>query len=94
MKHQLSGAAFQPGKWNLVEQGNRVVVEFSPAHRVQVAEQTGGILIPAPPQIAGERPELLLGRGDKAVERASFADDRRDLGGGFAQHLDFVIFDQ
>ncbi len=42
-------------------------------------KQAGGIVIPAPPQIARERPQPFLRRRDKAIEGARFADDGRDF---------------
>ncbi len=67
------------------------MVEFPPAHRVQVAEQAGGILIPAPPQIARDRPQFFLRRGDEAIERARLADHRRYLRRRFGQHANFIV---
>jgi hypothetical protein len=76
---------------HLGQQRDRIVIQLPPAHRIQIAEQAGGIVIPAPPQIAGERPEPLLHRRDEAIQRARFADHRRHLRGRFHQHLHFVV---
>ena len=68
-----------------------IVIELPPAHRIEVAEQAGGVVVPAPPQIARQRPEPLLRGRDEAVERARFAHHRRHLRGGLRQHADLVF---
>ncbi len=62
------------------------MIQLAPAHRIQVAKQADGIVIPAPPQVARQRPQPLLRGRDEAIERAGFADHRRDLRGGLRQH--------
>ena len=79
------------GQRNFREQRDRIVIELPPAQRVQIAEQAGGIVVPAPPQIARQGPQALLHRSDKAIERARLAHHRRDLRGGLGQHLNFVV---
>ena len=73
------------------EQRDRIVIELPPAHRIQIAEQAGGIVVPAPPQIARQRPQPLLRGSDEAIQRARLAHHRRDLRGRLGQHLDFVV---
>ena len=48
-------------------------------------------MIPAPPDVARQLPEFFLRRRNEAIEGARFADDGRDLAGGFSQHADFVL---
>ena len=73
------------------KQGDGIVIELPPAHRIEIAKQTAGVVVPAPPQIARQRPQPLLSGRDKAVQSASFADHRAHLGRGLAQHADFVL---
>ena len=68
-----------------------IVIELPPAHGIEVAEQTAGIVVPAPPQVARQRPQALLRRSDEAVQGARFADDRSHLGSGLAQHANFIF---
>ena len=68
-----------------------IVIQLPPAHRIQVAEQAGGIVVPAPPEIARQRPQPFLRRSDETVERAGLADHRRDLRRRLRQHADFVF---
>ena len=49
------------------------MIELAPAQRIEFAEQAGRIVVPTPPQVAGQRPEPLLHRRDKTVEGAGFA---------------------
>src|SRR5262249_23235241 len=56
VQNQLAGPSFQLLQRNLVQQCNRIVIELPPAHRIQIAEQSAGFLVPAPPQIARQRP--------------------------------------
>ena len=49
------------------------------------------VLVPTPPEIAGERPQALLRGADEAVEGAGLADDGSDLAGGFDQHANLVL---
>ena len=58
---------------------------------IEIAKEADAVVIPAPPEIAGERPEAFLGGRDEAVERARLADDGRHLVGRFGQHADLVV---
>ena len=91
MQHQFAGAAFQLGQRNLRQQRDRIVIQLPPAHRIEIAEQAAGIVVPAPPQIARQRPQPLLRGRDEAVQRARFADHRRHLRGRLHQHPHFVV---
>ena len=93
-KHQLAGATLDLRQRNLAQQRDRIVIELPPAHRIEVAEQARGVVVPTPPEIARERPEAFLGRSDEAIERAGFADDGRHLGGGFDQHAHFIFVER
>src|SRR5207302_1773170 len=80
VQHQLAGPALQLSKGNLREQRDRIVVELPPAHRVQVAEEADGIVVPTPPEIASQRPESLLsgrdGRHDEHALQNASVDER------------------
>jgi hypothetical protein len=67
------------------------VIELSPAHRIDVAEQTSGILVPDPPEIACQRLQPFLDGSDETIEGASLAHDRRDLGGSLRQHANLIV---
>ena len=45
------------------------MIELTPTQRIEIAEQAGGIVIPAPPQVASQRPEPLLSGRDESIER-------------------------
>src|ERR1700756_1948276 len=66
------------------------MVELTPTGRIQIEKKTCGVVIPAPPQIACQRPQAFLQRSDEAIQRTSFADDGRDLGGRFGQHANLI----
>ncbi len=65
-------------------------MKLPPAHRIQVAEQADGIVIPDPPQVTRQRPQPFLHRRDESIQSPGFADDRRNLGRRLRQHPDFV----
>jgi len=67
------------------------VIELAPAQRIEIAENAGGIVIPTPPEVASQRPQPLLRRRDKAIQRARLAHHRRNLSRSFGQHFDFVF---
>src|SRR5437762_12109606 len=77
VEHQFLGAALDSRQGNLCQQGDGIVIQLAPAYGIEVAEQAGGIMIPAPPQVSGERPESLPGRSDEPVESACLAHHRR-----------------
>ncbi len=91
VQHQLARAALHFRQRHLAEQGQGIVIELPPAHRLQFAEQGDGIVIPAPPQIARERPQALLCGRDEAIERAGLADHGRHLHGGGDQHARILL---
>ena len=91
MQNQLPRPAFDPRQGKLGQQRDGIVIKLPPADGIKIAKQAAGIVIPAPPNIAGERPKPLLGRCDEAIEGASLADDGRDLGGSLDQHLHFIF---
>ncbi len=91
VQHQLAGAALELRQRNFGQQRDGIVIQLPQTHRIEVAKQAGGIVVPAPPQVAGERPEPLLHGRDEAIQRARFAYHRRHLRGGLHQHLHFVV---
>ena len=76
---------------SLLQQRDRVVIQLTPASRIEIVEQAAGVLVPAPPQVARERPQLFLRRRDEPVHDAGLADDRRHLDGGRHQRLDLLV---
>ncbi len=54
-------------------------------------KEAHAIVVPAPPEVTGERPETLLRGCDEAVEGAGRADDGRDLVGRFDEHSDLCF---
>ena len=91
VQHQFRRAALDLPQGNLAQQRHRIVVELLPARRIELAEQAGGIVIPTPPQISGQLPELLLGGLDESIESAGFADHGRHLRGRLRQHPNLVF---
>ena len=75
----------------LVQQRDRIVIELTPARRIEIAEQAGGIVIPAPPQVAGQRPQPLLDGGDETVEGAGFAHHRRNPVRGLGKQANLIF---
>ena len=91
VQHQFAGAPLDGRQLHLGQQSHRIVIEFAPADGVEVTEQTAGVMVPTPPQIAGQRPKPFLSRGDEAVQRAGFADYGSDLRRRLHHHVDFVV---
>ena len=54
------------------------MIQLAPAQWIKIAKDPGRIVIPAPPQVAGQRPEPLLYGRYKTVERTGFTDDVRN----------------
>ncbi len=75
----------------LRQQRDGVLIELAPANRVQIAKEAGGVVIPTPPQVAGQRPQPLLCRSNEAVERTRLGDHRRYLRRGLRQHPNLVF---
>ena len=71
---------------DLLQQRDRVVVELAPQHRIELAEQAGRVVVPAPPEVLRQRAQPLVRRRDELPERARLADDRRELRAGRHQH--------
>ena len=91
VQDEFGGAALDLAERHFVEQRDGILVELAPADGIEVAKQIDAVVIPAPPDVARERPEALLCRGDETVEGAGFADNRGDLVGGIGEHADFVV---
>src|SRR5882762_5725449 len=91
VENKVPGAPLNRRQRHLRQERYRIVVELPPAYRIELPEQAGGIVIPAPPQIARQRPEALLNGSDKTIERSSFAHHGRELGRRFHQHSDFIL---
>src|SRR6202021_1596899 len=72
------------------QQRNRIVVEFAPAGGIEIEEQTGRVVIPAPPQIARQRPQPLLQGSNEPIQSSRFTHDRSDLRRCLAQHPTLV----
>ncbi len=60
MEHDFGGAHFQLGERQLAQQSHWIVVELVPSRRIQIEEETRGVVVPTPPQIARQCPQPLL----------------------------------
>ena len=90
VQHQFASAPLNGGERHFREQRDRVVVQFAETHGIEFAEDAGDFVIPAPPQIAGQRPETFLRGRDEAGQIAGFADHGRDLRRRLHEHADFI----
>ena len=61
------------------------------ARRIQTPEQAHGILVPTPPEIACQGPELLLYGCDEPGQRACFTHYWSDLRSGVHHHANLVL---
>ena len=69
VQHELAGAAFDAGKRKFrASSDTGLWLSCAPAHRIEIAKQAGGVVVPAPPEIARQRPQAFL-RG--AIKRSS-----------------------
>ncbi len=91
MQGEFGGARFEFLERILVQQRDRTVIELTPAQRIEIAEQAGGIVVPAPPQVAGQRPEPLLDRRDETVEGAGFAHHGRNPLRGLGEQTNLIF---
>jgi len=91
VQDEFGGARFEFVERIFVQERDGTVIELSPAQRIEIAEQAGSIVIPAPPQVAGQRPEPLLGRRDKTVERAGLADHGRNPVRGLCEQTNLIL---
>ena len=48
-------------------------------------------MVPAPPQVASQRPKAFLRGSDEAIQRPRFAHHRRDLGRRLGQHVNLIF---
>jgi hypothetical protein len=62
---ELGRALFEPGGRDLLEQGQRVVIEISPSRGIELAEQARGVRVPAPPEVLRQRVQPLMRRRDE-----------------------------
>ena len=91
VQDEFRGAAFDFTEGNFTEQRDGILIQLAPANRIQIAKEADTVVVPAPPEIAGQGPEALLSGGDEAIEGAGFADHRRDFTGGVDQHANFIF---
>ena len=85
VERQLRRALLELLDGDLLEQGDGVVVERAPEHRIDLAEQAGRVGVPAPPEILRQGAQPLVSRRDELSERSRFGDDRRQLRAGHRQ---------
>ena len=85
---QLRGALVDGRDRQLLQQRDRIVPETAPQAGIEVAEQAGRVLVPAPPQVAGQAAQALLRRRDELPLGAGQADDVRELVPGRADGRD------
>ncbi len=91
MQNQFRSAPLDLSQWNLAEQRDWILVQLPPARGIQIAKQADAIVVPAPPNVAGQRPEPFLRRSNESVQRASLAHHRRHLVGRLHQHANFIL---
>src|SRR5580658_7266108 len=91
VQNQFRRAAFDLFQRNFAEHRNWILIQLPPAHGIQIAKKADAVVIPAPPQVARERPEALLRRSDEAVQSTRLADHGSDLVRSFYQHTDFRL---
>jgi hypothetical protein len=91
MQHELARALFNFSQWHLVEQRDWILIKLPPARRIEIAKETGAIVVPAPPYIARQLPQLFLRRRDEAIECPRLAHNGRHLPGCFNQHADLIF---
>src|SRR5215831_8909348 len=90
VKHHFCSASFKFSQRDSVEQRDGIVVHFVPPGGVEIHEDAGRVVIPAPPKVAREGPKALLQWRNKTVERASFTDDGGNLRGRICEHADLI----
>ena len=88
VQRQLRGALVDGRDRQLLQQRDRIVPETAPQAGIEVAEQAGRVLVPAPPQVAGQAAQALLRRRDELALGAGQADDVRELVPGRADGRD------
>src|SRR6185437_10596003 len=89
VQHEFAAAALDCRERHFGEQQNRIVIESAEANGIELAEDAGDLVVPAPAEIAGESPETFLGRHDETAECAGLTDDRRNFGSGFGEDANF-----
>ncbi len=67
------------------------MIELAPPQRIEFAKQTTRIVIPAPPEVAGQGPEPLLDRRDETVEGAGFAHHVRHPVRGLGEQTNLIF---
>ena len=67
------------------------MIQFAPADRIEIAEQAGGIVVPAPPYVPRQRPQPLARRSDEEIQGAGFGDQLSHLRGRLHQALNLMI---
>ena len=91
---ELRRPLFQLVDGQLLQQRDRVVIELVPQQRIELAKQAGGFRVPGPPQVARERPQPLVRRGDELLEGPRLRHNRRQLRAGHDEHPDIVVAEQ
>src|SRR5208283_2121935 len=91
MQGELAGARLQSFERILIQQRDRTVIELTPAQGVDFAKQPGRIVIPAPPQITGQRPEPFLHRSNETVKGSGFAHNVRDPVRRLGEQTNFIF---
>ncbi len=86
LKRQLRHPLLDPFRRQLLQERDRVVVALAPQHGIDLAEDAGGLAIPAPPEILRQRHEALARRRDELALCACLAHDRRELTARHGQH--------
>ncbi len=56
VQHQFRRAPLDLSQRHLAEQGDGILIELPPAGRIQIAKQADAVVVPAPPDVARQRP--------------------------------------
>ncbi len=86
VQRELRRTLLEPVDRHLLEERHRVVAHLAPQNRVQLAEQAGRLVVPAPPQVLRDCAQTLLERGHNLPESPRLADNGRELGPRGDQH--------
>ena len=90
VEHEFRRPGFQFGQRHLAQQGDRIMVQFTPAVRIEVEKKAGRVVIPTPPQVPRQGPQPLLQRCDETIEGASLAHHWSNLPGSLGEHSNFL----
>ena len=56
MQDEFGGAALDFAERHFIQQGDGILIELAPADGIEIAEEVGAVVIPAPPDVASQGP--------------------------------------